>query len=176
MEISQVIEQLKAQLAETEADAQRLRTAIEALAGTVESAPAPATAARRRSARGRTTRSRTTSNGRTAKVALTPDVVVKLVTPEGVPAREIRAQVNGSDNQVLKVLKDLESEGKVKRTGQRRATKWHLATANGRSAASAPKTARGLVSPSPSPRRRPHSRTPLSFPQRTVHGAGDLLA
>ena len=64
-------------------------------------------------------------------MALTPDVVVKLVTPEGVPAREIRSQVNGSDNQVLKVLKDLESEGKVKRTGQRRATKWHRVTENG---------------------------------------------
>ena len=132
MEITQVIEQLKAQLAETEADAQRLRTAIEALAGTVDSSPAPARS--RRSPRARTTRQRT-SNGRTAKAALTPDVVVKLVTPEGVPAREIRSQVNGSDNQVLKVLKDLESEGKIKRTGQRRATKWHLATANGSSAA-----------------------------------------
>jgi hypothetical protein len=137
MEITQVIEQLKAQLAETEADAQRLRTAIEALAGTVESSPAPAPV--RRSPRARATRQRT-SNGRTAKVALTPDVVVKLVTPEGVPAREIRSQVNGSDNQVLKVLKDLESEGKVKRTGQRRATKWHLATANGSSAATATAT------------------------------------
>ena len=67
-------------------------------------------------------------------MALTPDVVVNLVTPEGVPARDIRSKVNGSDNQVLKVLKDLESEGKIKRTGQRRATKWHLVTGNGRSA------------------------------------------
>ena len=39
MEITQVIEQLRAQLAETEADAQRLRTAIEALEGSVESRP-----------------------------------------------------------------------------------------------------------------------------------------
>jgi predicted Rossmann fold nucleotide-binding protein DprA/Smf involved in DNA uptake len=148
MEITQVIEQLKAQLAETEADAQRLRTAIEALAGTVESSPAPARS--RRSPRARATRQRT-SNGRTAKVALTPDVVVKLVTPEGVPAREIRSQVNGSDNQVLKVLKDLESEGKVKRTGQRRATKWHLATANGSSAASVTKPARRARKPKAKP-------------------------
>jgi predicted Rossmann fold nucleotide-binding protein DprA/Smf involved in DNA uptake len=154
MEITQVIEQLQAQLAETEADAQRLRTAIAALEGTVESSPAPSRA--RRSARGRTTRQRTSngrtaSSGRTAKVALTPDVVVKLVTPEGVPARDIRAQVNGSDNQVLKVLKDLESEGKIKRTGQRRATKWHLATANGRSAASATKPTRRTRRAKPKP-------------------------
>jgi predicted Rossmann fold nucleotide-binding protein DprA/Smf involved in DNA uptake len=148
MEITQVIEQLKSQLAETEADAQRLRTAIEALAGTVESTPAPAPS--RRSPRARAPRPRT-SNGRTAKVALTPDVVVKLVTPEGVPARDIRSQVNGSDNQVLKVLKDLESEGKVKRTGQRRATKWHLATANGSSAATATKPARRARKPKAKP-------------------------
>jgi hypothetical protein len=132
MEITQVIDQLRAQLAETEANAQRLRTAIEALEGSAETAAAPRA---RRSARGRATRPRA-SNGRTAgKVALTPDVVVKLVTPEGVPAREIRSQVNGSDNQVLKVLKDLESEGKIKRTGQRRATKWHRVTGSGSAAA-----------------------------------------
>ena len=140
MEIKQVIEQLRAQLAETEADAQRLRTAIEALEGSVESAPTPTRA--RRSPRGRATRQRT-SNGRTAgKVALTPDVVVNLVTPEGVPARDIRARVNGSDNQVLKVLKDLESEGKIKRTGQRRATKWHRVTENGSGAARTAKPTR----------------------------------
>ena len=148
MDISQVIEQLQTQLAETEADAQRLRTAIAALEGSVESTPA-APPRGRRSARGRATRQRT-SNGRSSKVALTPDVVVKLVTPEGVPAREIRSQVNGSDNQVLKVLKDLESEGKVKRTGQRRATKWHLVTENGRSATRAAKPRRARQ-PKPKP-------------------------
>jgi predicted Rossmann fold nucleotide-binding protein DprA/Smf involved in DNA uptake len=148
MDITQVIEQLQAQLAETEADAQRLRTAIAALQGSAESTPAPSRG--RRSPRGRATRQRT-SNGRTSKVALTPDVVVKLVTPEGVPAREIRSQVNGSDNQVLKVLKDLESEGKVKRTGQRRATKWHLVTENGRSATRAAKPTRRARQPKPKP-------------------------
>ena len=148
MEITQVIEQLQVQLTETEADAQRLRTAIAALEGSVETTPAPSRA--RRSSRGRATRQRT-SNGRTGKVALTPEVVVKLVTPEGVAAREIRSAVNGSDNQVLKVLKDLESEGKVKRTGQRRATKWHLVTANGRSAARAAKPTRKARQPKPEP-------------------------
>jgi len=127
MEMTQVIDQLRAQLAETEANAQRLRTAIEALQGSDvqslgDTRPRPRS---RRGARSRPAR-QGASNGRTAgKVALSPDVVVKLVTPEGVPAREIRSQVKGSDNQVLKVLKDLESEGKVTRTGQRRATRWH---------------------------------------------------
>jgi hypothetical protein len=135
MEITQVIDQLRVQLAETEANAQRLRTAIEALEGSVESSDVQPP--RRRAARGRAAR-RSASNGRTAsKVALTPDVVVELVTPEGVPARDIRSRVTGSDNQVLKVLKDLESAGKIKRTGQRRATKWHRVTDNARAAATA---------------------------------------
>jgi predicted HTH transcriptional regulator len=150
MDITQVIEQLQAQLAETEADAQRLRTAIAALQGSVESTSTPAPSRGRRNAGGRATRQRT-SNGRTSKVALTPDVVVKLVTAEGVPAREIRSQVNGSDNQVLKVLKDLESEGKVKRTGQRRATKWHLVTDNGRSATRAARPTRRTRQAKPKP-------------------------
>jgi hypothetical protein len=135
MEITQVIDQLRVQLAETEANAQRLRTAIEALEGSVESSDVQAP--RRRAARGRAAR-RSASNGRSAsKVALTPDVVVELVTPEGVPARDIRSRVSGSDNQVLKVLKDLESAGRIKRTGQRRATKWHRVTGNARAAATA---------------------------------------
>jgi hypothetical protein len=149
MEITQVIGQLKGQLAETEADAQRLRTAIAALEGSVASSDAPAPT--RRSPRARATRQRS-SNGRAAgKAALTPDVVVKLVTPEGVPAREIRSQVSGSDNQVLKVLKDLESDGKITRTGQRRATKWHLVTSNGASATRAAKPTRKARQPKSEP-------------------------
>jgi hypothetical protein len=149
MEITQVIEQLRAQLAETEADAQRLRTAIEALEGSVETSDAPPRG--RRTARPRATRQRT-SNGRTpGKVELTPDVVVELVTPEGVPARDIRSKVNGSDNQVLKVLKDLESAGKIKRTGQRRATKWHRVTDNARVAARAAKPTRRARQPKSEP-------------------------
>jgi hypothetical protein len=133
MEMTQVVDQLRAQLAETEANAQRLRTAIEALEGSgVQTSTDTRVRPRgRRAVRGRAARSGS-SNGRTAgKAALSPDAVIKVVTVEGVPAREIRAQVSGSDNQVLKVLKDLESEGKIKRTGQRRATRWHRVTDNG---------------------------------------------
>jgi hypothetical protein len=150
MEITQVIDQLKGQLAETEANAQRLRTAIEALQGSVESSDVQPP--RRRAARGRAAR-RSASNGRTAgKVALTPDVVVDLVTPEGVPARDIRSRVAGSDNQVLKVLKDLESAGKIRRSGQRRATKWHRVTGN------APATAAEQPAAARSTRRRTAGR------------------
>jgi hypothetical protein len=133
MEMTQVVDQLRAQLAETEADAQRLRTAIEALEGSAKqtSARAPVQSRGRRGTRGRAARSGGSNGRTTGKVALSREVVVRLVTPEGVPARDIRSQVNGSDNQVLKVLKDLESEGQITRTGQRRATRWHRVTGNG---------------------------------------------
>ena len=131
MEMTQVIDQLRSQLAETEADAQRLRTAIEALEGSGVQSLGD-TPVKPRARRGPRAARQGAANGRSAgKVALSPEVVVKLVTPEGVPARDIRSQVTGSDNQVLKVLKDLESAGKVTRTGQRRATRWHRVTDNG---------------------------------------------
>ena len=58
--------------------------------------------------------------------ALTPDKIIKLVTVDGVPASKIREQTGGSANAVLRVLKQLETDGAVSRTGSRRSTKWHL--------------------------------------------------
>jgi CTP-dependent riboflavin kinase len=52
--------------------------------------------------------------------------VVKLVTANGVAASEIRSKTGGSADAVLRVLKQLESDGAVKRSGERRSTKWHL--------------------------------------------------
>lgn len=61
------------------------------------------------------------------KVALTPDNVLGLVTTEGVPAPVIRARIKASDGQVLKTLKQLEADGAVTRSGNRRSTRWHAA-------------------------------------------------
>jgi hypothetical protein len=50
---------------------------------------------------------------------------LSLTTKDGVPAAVVRAGIKGSDNQVLAMLKTLESSGRVKRTGNRRSTRWH---------------------------------------------------
>jgi predicted Rossmann fold nucleotide-binding protein DprA/Smf involved in DNA uptake len=118
---------IKATIDQLTAERDKLDQAIQALQ-TLESAsgPAPRTTVRS-TTRARRTRRTASTNGASANgKSLTPENVVKLVTTGGVPASEIRQQTGGSADAVLRVLKQLESDGAVKRTGARRSTKWHL--------------------------------------------------
>jgi predicted Rossmann fold nucleotide-binding protein DprA/Smf involved in DNA uptake len=111
-------------IAQLTAERDRIERAIEALQAIDGSAgstsqPSGGTRARtRKSVRARKPR-------RTTAEFLSNETVLKLLTPEGVPAKTIRSRIKATDNQVLRVLKGLESEGKVKRTGERRSTRWH---------------------------------------------------
>jgi predicted HTH transcriptional regulator len=120
---------IKATINQLTAERDKLDKAIEALR-TLEdsSAAAPRAAAPRAARRRRAPRRAATSNGASASstTALTPAKVVRLVTTNGVAASKIREQTGGSADAVLRVLKQLESDGAVKRTGERRSTKWHL--------------------------------------------------
>jgi predicted Rossmann fold nucleotide-binding protein DprA/Smf involved in DNA uptake len=140
---------INATISQLTAERDKLDNAIQALQ-TLENSSAPASRATARPARrGRRTRTTngtrtngtrtngttangTTTNGTTAHRAaardkvLTPEKVVGLLNADGVPASEIRQQTGGSADGVLRVLKQLESDGTVKRTGERRSTRWHL--------------------------------------------------
>ena len=119
---------IKATIGQLSAERDKLDKAIQALQALEESsAPAPRATAPRAARARRTTRRAVSTNGASASKALTPEKVVKLVTTNGVAASEIRAKTGGSADAVLRVLKQLESDGAVKRTGERRSTKWHLA-------------------------------------------------
>jgi hypothetical protein len=118
---------IKATIGQLTAERDKLDKAIQALQALEDSsAPAPRTtapSARRR----RRTRRATSTNGASAQgKALTSENVIGLVTTDGVAASEIRGQTGGSADAVLRVLKQLESDGAVKRSGARRSTKWHL--------------------------------------------------
>ena len=118
---------IKATISQLTAERDKLDNAIQAL-HTLEasSGPAPRVAAPR-GRRGRGTRPTATTRGATSNgKLLTPEKVVRLVTTDGVSASEIREQTGGSAETMLRVLKRLESDGTVKRTGERRSTKWHL--------------------------------------------------
>jgi predicted Rossmann fold nucleotide-binding protein DprA/Smf involved in DNA uptake len=117
---------IKATIGQLTAERDKLDKAIQALQALDDSsAPAPrAPAARAR--RARRTRPAATNGASANGKRLTPEKVVGLVTTDGVPASQIREQTGGSAEAVLRVLKQLESDGTVKRTGQRRSTKWHL--------------------------------------------------
>jgi predicted Rossmann fold nucleotide-binding protein DprA/Smf involved in DNA uptake len=118
---------IKATIGQLTAERDKLDKAIQALQALEDSsAPAPRATAPS-PARGRRTRRAATTNGARANgKALTSENVVKLVTSDGVPASQIRQETGGSADAVLRVLKQLESDGAVKRSGARRSTKWHL--------------------------------------------------
>jgi predicted Rossmann fold nucleotide-binding protein DprA/Smf involved in DNA uptake len=105
-------------IAELTAERDRIDKAIEALRAIDSSSGSPAQPTQRKPARPRKPR-------QTTAEFLSNETVLKLLTPQGVPAKTIRSRFKASDNQVLKVLKGLESEGKAKRTGERRSTRWH---------------------------------------------------
>jgi hypothetical protein len=105
-------------IAQLTAERDRIDKAIEALQA-IDGSPAPAAEpSKPRPARARRAR-------RTTAEVLSQDTVLKLITPEGVPARTIRSRLKATETQVLRLLKSLESDGKIKRSGQRRSTRWH---------------------------------------------------
>jgi hypothetical protein len=124
---------IKATISQLTAERDKLDKAIQALQALEDSStPAPRATAPS-TPRGRGTRRAPSTNGARANgarsngaKALTTENVVKLVTSNGVPASQIRQETGGSADAVLRVLKQLESDGAVKRSGARRSTKWHL--------------------------------------------------
>jgi hypothetical protein len=60
-----------------------------------------------------------------------------LTRSEGMNTRELASATNGDPAQVLTLLREMETAGDVRRSGQRRGTRWHLITAEGRVAARA---------------------------------------
>jgi hypothetical protein len=119
---------IKATIGQLTAERDKLDKAIQALQALENSSSSAPRATAPRATRARRTRPRAATNGASAaSKVLTPERVVGLVTIDGVAASDVRKQTGGSAEAVLRVLKQLESDGAVKRTGARRSTKWHLA-------------------------------------------------
>ncbi len=57
------------------------------------------------------------------------------MTADGVVSSELAAETNAPQDRVVTMLKQLETDGKVRRSGRRRATRWHLVTDEDRVAA-----------------------------------------
>jgi predicted Rossmann fold nucleotide-binding protein DprA/Smf involved in DNA uptake len=118
---------IRATIGQLTAERDKLDQAIQALQALEESSgPAPRATTPRVTRRRRTRRTAATNGASAASRMLTPEKVVSLLTTDGVAASEVRGQTGGSAEAVLRVLKQLESDGAVKRTGARRSTKWHL--------------------------------------------------
>jgi hypothetical protein len=113
----QLRERLEAKIAEAEGDIERMKAAVKALG--------PAGFARA---------SHQASPKAMAKLADTPAVVPagKLVAAlrgiEGMTTRQLAKETGGDSAAILELLKGLEADDKVSRTGQKAATRWHALT------------------------------------------------
>jgi predicted Rossmann fold nucleotide-binding protein DprA/Smf involved in DNA uptake len=105
-------------IAQLTAERDRIDKAIEALQAIDSSAGSTPQPTERKPARAQKPR-------QTTAEFLSNETVLRLLTLDGVPAKTIRSRFKATDNQVLRVLKGLESDGKAKRTGERRSTRWH---------------------------------------------------
>ena len=82
-------------------------------------APAPAPRARRPARR---------SNGRTTEIVPAGRLELLLSEDGGLTTTALVEQTNGDRDQVLSLLRELEAAGRIRRTGQRRSTRWHAIT------------------------------------------------
>jgi hypothetical protein len=80
------------------------------------------------------TRTRTRSRRAKAKAGRAVEVVpagrleVLLAENGGLTTSALTEQTNGDRDQVLTLLRELESAGRIRRSGQRRSTRWHAIT------------------------------------------------
>ncbi len=65
---------------------------------------------------------------RSAKVVTAESLDLLLVGTGGLATSEIAKRANGGHDQVLRLLRELEASGRVRRTGNRRGTRWYVIT------------------------------------------------
>jgi hypothetical protein len=94
--------------------------------GPAASAPPAAAPARRRSAARRARPKRRS----TRPVEVVPAGRLELLLSEdgGLTTSTLAERTNGSRDQVLTLLRELEAAGRIRRSGQRRSTRWHTIT------------------------------------------------
>jgi hypothetical protein len=132
----QILEDIDGRLRELNAEIETLDAARSALHGRetqpspAEGAAAPAPA--RTQAQARTpARRRARRNGKPSRaVEIVPAGRLELLLSEGggLTTSTLAERTNGNRDQVLTLLRELEAAGRIRRTGQRRGTRWHAIT------------------------------------------------
>ncbi len=94
--------------------------------GSAASAPPAAAPARRRSAARRARARR--SSPRAGEVVPAGRLELLLSEDGGLTTSALTERTNGNRDQVLTLLRELEAAGRIRRSGQRRSTRWHAIT------------------------------------------------
>jgi hypothetical protein len=113
---------IRAQLDELDAEIPTLRAALQALDGRPPAHAAPASTRRRRR------RARKDPPAQPTRLAPTGKLL-KILSDhhDGLSASALAKEANAELEQVNTLLREMEGESRVKRTGQRRGTRWHVA-------------------------------------------------
>jgi hypothetical protein len=106
------------------------RTALDGREDGPSDAGAPAATARRTSRRrsGAGTRRSRRRSTRTAEVVPAGRLESLLSENGGLTTSVLAERTNGDRDQVLTLLRELEAEGRIRRSGQRRSVRWHAIT------------------------------------------------
>jgi hypothetical protein len=150
LDSQEVLNSIDKRLVEARKEIASLESALTAMRKrSQKSAPAAATRATRPSraatskpatngaapTNGRTSRPRKAAAKRRSEVVPAGKLVTLLGTGSGMTTAELVTQTGGDRQQLLTLLRELEAAGEVRRSGERRATRWHVITDEDRIAA-----------------------------------------
>jgi hypothetical protein len=121
-----IIANIEQRLQQAQAEIKQLQDARKVLANGPKSTPAP-----------NSRRTRTQPAKPAPQVVPAGKLVSLLARAEGMTTSELAKATNGDQSQVLALLKEQEADGQVRRSGERRATRWHVITDQDRIAARA---------------------------------------
>ena len=116
--IEDLVQSIDGRTRELKGEIASLEDALEALSSNGSPAPAPRPRAKQ-------TRKR---ESRPAKAVPAETVERLLADSDGLTTAALAKQANGDPAYVLRVLRELEATGRVRRTGERRGTRWHVIT------------------------------------------------
>ena len=118
--LDQLIQSIDARIAQLRSDMASLEAARGALASNSAPPTSPGTAKAKSTQRRRQ---------RATRTRLTPEAAEQLLAAsDGLSTSALAQRVGGDRDQVLALLRNLEHARRVRRTGQRRATRWHAIT------------------------------------------------
>jgi hypothetical protein len=125
----QILDSIDTRLAELNREIETLDAARSALGTEPESRPSPrprvaASPQTRKPARRRARQ----KPSRSAEVVPAGRLEVLLSENGGLTTSALAERTNGNRDQVLTLLRELEAAGKIRRSGQRRGTRWHAIT------------------------------------------------
>jgi hypothetical protein len=121
-----IIANIDQRLRQAQAEIKQLEAARKVLANGSKSTPAP-----------KARRTRTQPAKPAPQVVPAGKLVSLLARAEGMTTSELAKATNGDQSRVLALLKEREASGQVRRSGERRATRWHVITDQDRVAARA---------------------------------------